>query len=362
MNWESVRAQFPALEHWTYLNTATYGHVPLRSSAAVRRHFARRDETACSDFMRWFDDADKIRALIADLIRCNAEDIAFVMTAAAALSLLLGGVDWQPGDRIVTLRNEFPNQYYFAASLAPRGVELVEMDAIDSLPERTRAVCVSTVNYSSGYRPDIEVISRLTHECGALFYVDGTQSVGALRFDVSTVKPDMLAVDPYKWLLSPNGATFFYISPELRATLRPTVMGWRSDKGWRSVDELLHGAPEQPEAAEKYEGGMLNFPSLYALGESVRMVLEIGPERIERRVLELANAAADLLRRSGADVRNENTNIVAGYWPDRDVSALARRLQEQRIVVAARHGNLRVSPHFYNSETDLGKLEAALKN
>ena len=92
------------------------------------------------------------------------------------------------------------------------------------------------------------------------------------------------------------------------------------------------------------------------------MVLEIGPERIERRVLELANAAADLLRRSGADVRNENTNIVAGYWPDRDVSALARRLQEQRIVVAARHGNLRVSPHFYNSETDLGKLEAALKS
>ena len=362
MNWESIRAQFPALEHWTYLNTATYGHVPLRSQKAVENHFARRNETACSDFMRWFDDVDRIRALIGELIHCNAEDIAFVMTAASALSLLLGGVEWQPGDRIVTLRDEFPNQYYFAASLARRGVELIEMDTIDALPERTRAVCVSTVNYSSGYRPDLEAVSRLAHARGALLYVDGTQSLGALRFDVAAVQPDMLAVDPYKWLISPNGASFFYISPELRKTLRPTVMGWRSDKGWRAVDDLLHGAPELPEGAEKYEGGMLNFPSLYALGESVRMVLEIGPERIEGRVLELAGAVADLLRRAGAKVRHENTNIVAGYWPDRDVSALARRLQEQRIVVAARHGNLRVSPHFYNSETDLGKLEAALKS
>jgi selenocysteine lyase/cysteine desulfurase len=362
MNWESIRAQFPALEHWTYLNTATYGQMPLRSSAAVQRHFSRRDETACSDFMRWFDDVDEIRELVAELIHCNASDIAFVMTAAAALSLLLGGVDWRPGDRIVTLRNEFPNQYYFAASLAPRGVELVELDAIDSLPRCTRAVCVSTVNYSNGYRADIAAISRLTRESGALLYVDGTQSVGALRFDVEAVRPDMLAVDPYKWLLAPNGATFFYISPRLRATLRPTVMGWRSDKGWRTVDDLRHGAPDPSDGAEKYEGGMLNFPSLYALGESVRMVLEVGPERIERRVLELAGAAAELLRRAGAAVRNENTNIVAGHWPDRDVSALARRLQEQRIVVAARHGNLRVSPHFYNTEADLEKLEAALKS
>ena len=76
----------------------------------------------------------------------------------------------------------------------------------------------------------------------------------------------MLAVDGYKWLLCPNGATFFYVSPELRRTLRPSVIGWRSDKGWRSVDELHHGAPQMPEAAEKYEGGMLNFPSIYGAG------------------------------------------------------------------------------------------------
>jgi cysteine desulfurase/selenocysteine lyase len=366
MNWAAVRAGFPALEHWTWLNTATYGQLPVRTRAAVEKHFARRDQYACADFLDWFDDVDEIRSLIAQLIHCGAEDVAFTMNAATALSLFLGGIEWRAGDRIITLKDEFPNQYYFAASLGKRGVELLEIDpaemeTMDSLPTQTRAVLASTVNYSSGYRPDLAHFSRLVHACGALFYVDGTQSLGALRFDITVVRPDMLAVDGYKWLLCPNGATFFYISPELRRSLAPAVMGWRSDRGWRSVDELVHGAPDLPDGAERYEGGMLNFPSLYGMGESVRMMLEIGTERIEQRVLELACAAAEILNNAGAQVWYRNTNIIAGSWADRDVSGLARKLQEQKIVVAARHGNLRVSPHFYNSEEDLERLARALR-
>jgi len=362
MNWASVRVQFPALEHWTWLNTATFGQTSRRTRAAVDAHFARRDQTACGDFLSWFDDVDQIRDLVGQLINCRREDVAFAMNAASAISLFLGGIEWHAGDRIVTLRDEFPNQYYYAASLQSRGVELVEMDRIDALPERTRVVILSSVNYSNGYRPDLLDISANARRAGALLYVDGTQSVGALRFDVQAVKPDMLAVDGYKWLLAPNGATFFYISPELRKSIRPSVMGWRSDKGWRFVDDLLHGAPDLPEAAERYEAGMLNFPSIYGAAESIRMLLELGLDELEKRVLELAGMTAEILRQTGATVVNQDTNIIAAHWPDRDASLLAKKLQEQRIVVAARHGNLRVSPHFYNNETDLERLKAALES
>jgi selenocysteine lyase/cysteine desulfurase len=362
MDWGAIRAQFPALGQWTWLNTATYGQLPLRTRAAVDGHFARRDETACADFLTWFDDVDEVRSLIAQLIHCQPEDIAFTVNAASALSLFLLGMEWHEGDRIVTLRDEFPNQYYCASSLADRGVELIRMNEVNSLPERTRAVLVSTVNYSNGYRPDMAMISHLARRAGALLYVDGTQSVGALRFDVRQVNPHMMAVDGYKWLLCPNGATFFYISPELRRTLAPSVIGWRSDAGWRSVDALHLGPHRLPEGAEKYEGGMVNFPSIYGAAESIRMMLEIGPECIEKRVLELAGMTADMLRRLGASIVHEHTHIVAAHWPDRDASALAKNLQEQRIVVSARHGNLRVSAHFYNTEADLEKLEAALRS
>jgi selenocysteine lyase/cysteine desulfurase len=359
VNWAAIRTEFPALGRWTYLNTASFGQVPLRSQAAVARHFARRDELACQDFITWFDDADEIRGLLAQLINCHADDIAFTSTAGAALSLFLGGIDWHAGDRIVTLGDEFPNQYYYANWLSGRGVELVETDHIAALPERTRAIILSTVNYTSGYRPDLSRVSLLAHEAGALLHVDGTQSLGALCFDVQAVKPDLFAVDGYKWLLCPNGATFFYISPALRRTLPPAVIGWRSDRGWRSVDDLHHGAPQLPEGAERYEGGMLNFPSLYAMGESVRMILEIGPDVIERRVLALASQAAEVLRTAGARILHEGSNIVAGRWPDRDASQLAKTLAEKRIIVAARHGNLRVSPHFYNDESDIEALASA---
>jgi selenocysteine lyase/cysteine desulfurase len=286
--------------------------------------------------------------------------VAFTLTASAALSQFLGGIDWQPGDRIVILRDEFPNHYYYARWLAARGVELVEADSIDSLPERTRAVAVSTANYMTGHRPDCAAIVRLARAAGALTYIDGTQTLGALRFDVGEIQPDMFAVDGYKWLLCPNGATFFYISPALKEKLTPAVFGWRSDKGWRSVASLNHGTAELPEGAERYEGGMLNFPVLYAMGESIRMLLELGPEKVEQRVLELGAQVQAIVRETGATVAHPGGNIIAAHWPDRDAEELYSRLKKQRIVTAARHGNLRISPHFYNLEEDLEKLRAAL--
>ena len=98
---------------------------------------------------------------------------------------------------------------------------------------------------------------RRTAAARILLYLDGTQSLGALQFDVSRIRPDLFAVDAYKWLLSPNGAGFMYVSPELRERLAPAVIGWRSHRDWRNHENLHHGAPEFAAEAEKYEGGML---------------------------------------------------------------------------------------------------------
>src|SRR6266852_4162071 len=275
VNWSQIRAQFPALSAWTYLNTATFGQLPDRAVEAAASHFACRDRLACAAYMEWFDDVDRIRESIGRLIHCEASDIAFVPNASAALSLLLGGLNWQPRDRVVTLENEFPNHYYYAAHLRHRGVEFVETPFdrfYDAVTPRTRVVAISTVNYSTGFRAPIEEIAAFLSQRGVLLYVDGTQSVGALRTDISAIRPDMFAVDAYKWLLSPNGAAFCYVSPALRERLEPAVIGWRSHKDWRRTERLHHGEPEFSDRAEKYEGGMLPFAPIYAMGASVGMM------------------------------------------------------------------------------------------
>ena len=363
-DWRAVRAEFPALERWTHLNSATFGQLPRCAVDAAERHFAHRDELACSDFLEWFDVVDRIRGTVARLIGCEASDVGFVGNASAGLAIFLNGIDWRCGDRVITLAGEFPNNLYGAAGLARLGVEAVETtwDRIaEFIDEPTRAVILSTVNYTTGFRPPVEEIAGTLRERGVHLYVDGTQSVGALRVDLGAMQPAMLCVDGYKWLLSPNGAGFIYVPNEVRQWLRPNATGWRSDRRWRNVGELHHGVPEPPEGAERYEAGMLPFAMLFAMEASVKLMLEIGVEEIERRVLSLAETTRTVLRSAGGDVEDQGTQIVAARFPERDVDAISARLRERRVLVAARHGYLRVSPHFYNDEEDLARLEAALR-
>ncbi len=364
VDWEAVRREFPALQNWTYLNTATYGMLPRRATEAVAKHFAHRDELACWDFLDWFDDANRLRGKIGRLIGCGADDIAFVANASSALSLLLAGLEWHAGDRILTLEHEFPNNLYAPSSLERFGVELKTCtweSLSESVDSRTRLVVVSSVNYNTGFAPDLAEIAGSLRARGVLLYIDGTQSVGALGFDTKRIQPDMLAVHGYKWMLSPNGAAFAYVHPGLRDSLQPTVVGWRSHRDWRNVENLHHGVPHLPAGAEKYEGGSVAVALLCAMEASVDLMLEIGPEAIENRVMALANRTREILRESGASVPNGASQIVAARFENPDVSELARALSQQRILVAARRGHLRVSPHFYNNEQDLETLGRALR-
>jgi cysteine desulfurase / selenocysteine lyase len=369
-DWQQIRAEFPALADWTFLNTATFGQMPRRGAEAAARHFSRRDRFACADFLDWFDDSDRIRELCARLVHCRPADIAFIPNASTALSLLLAGIDWKPGDRFVTLEDEFPNHYYHPLFLGERGVEFVETSweqFYAAITPATRLVAVSLLNYSTGFRAPLAEISAYLRERGVLLYVDGTQGLGALELDVSQIPVDMLAVHGYKWLLSPNGAGFMYVSPRLREWLQPGVIGWRSHKGWRDHDNLHHGAPEFKPEAEKYEGGMLTFTVLYAMAAALEMFLEIGSAAIERRVQDLAGKTRCVLRQAGATLLSDrrphcDSPIIAAQFQGRDVSALARRLRERKVLVAARHGHLRVSPHFYNDETDLARFAEALQS
>jgi cysteine desulfurase/selenocysteine lyase len=364
VDWEAVRSEFPAVRNWTYLNTATFGQLPRRATEAVARHFARRDELACWDFLSWYDDMERVRAKAARLIHCEADDIGFIPNAATALGILLAGLDWRSGDRILTLEHEFPNNLYAPGLLDRLGVQMVECPwerFYESVDARTRMVCISSVNYNTGFAPPLAEIAGFLRERGVLLYIDGTQSVGALQFDVGRIQPDMLAVHAYKWLISPNGAGFMYVRPELRARLRPNVLGWRSHRDWRNVDNLHHGVPELPTGAEKYEGGSVTFAVIYALEAAIDLILEIGPDVIEQRVLSLAEKTREIVRRRGARVDLCGSPIIAARFENRDVSALAKALKEQRVLVAARRGHLRVSPHFYNNEQDLETLSDALR-
>ena len=110
---------------------------------------------------------------------------------------------------------------------------------------------------------------------------------------------------------------------------------------------------------------MLPFALLYAMDAVIETMQAIGPEQIERRVIELAGKTRGVLRGAGAVLPADSSphydsQIVTARFAGRDSPAIARELQARKVLVAARHGNLRVSPHFYNDEADLARLADTL--
>ena len=289
---------------------------------------------------------------------------------------MLTGIDWKPGDHVLTLTDEFPNNLYFGGALEKKGVRASIIDVPDglfslevlrdSLTDSTRIVLASGVNYSTGLRPPLDEIGTELRKRGILFYVDGTQNVGALPTDVQASKIDVLAVHAYKWMCCPTGTGFAYVSPQVREWLEPSVYSWRSHKDWRNVDNLHHGAPELPDTAIKYEGGMQNFPGIYAMGAVADLFESLGRKAIEDQVQAIAATTRDTLRAAGAELLSDqhpyyDSPIICGRFEGVDASRLAVELQAKRITTAARHGRLRVSPHFFNNDEDLARLADALK-
>ena len=169
-------ALFPGLSGRTFLNTATMGQLPATANQALIGHLQHREQSAATDAPLWFDSLDRLRAKLASLIHASPTDIAFIPSTAHGLAIPLHGLDWQPGDEILTLDPEFPNNTYAPAQLARRGVVFREVP-LSSLPSsvspRTRLIIVSALNYATGLRAPLSLIRSLAPH--ALRYVDGTQ-------------------------------------------------------------------------------------------------------------------------------------------------------------------------------------------
>ena len=246
---------------------------------------------------------------------------------------------------MLTLHHEFPNQLYGHASVNARSVECDWHEFDSHVTARTRLVAMSTVNYTTGLRPDLDELVKDLRGRGIVVYLDGTQSCGALQFDCAAVAPDFFAVDAYKWMISPNGATFIYVNPEMRRRLPPNVLGWRSDKDWRNVTHLHHGAPRFGESAEKYEPGMMAFASLYGMDASLRLIEEIGITQIEKRVLELADTLRAELAGMGAEFFRSKGDCLA--FADCDRKFAGRRFGDAgQEVGGTEHQHLR-SPRLF---------------
>jgi cysteine desulfurase/selenocysteine lyase len=374
INWARTRSFFPVTRELAYLNHAGVAPISSRVQEALERYAAEATRRGALRYAGTFDrEVERVRTRAGTLLAARPEEIAFVKNTTEGLGFVAAGLDWRRGDRVVTCNLEFPSNVYPWWQLRRLGVETILLRGTqgrlpievveESLRDpRVRLLSLSSVEFASGFRNDLEAIGRLCRERGVIFCVDAIQSLGCFPIDVERCGIDFLSADGHKWLLSVEGCGLFFCARRSRDLLTPRVVGWRSVTN--NLDFDSYHMELQPSAG-RFEEGTPNTPGIFALGAAIDLLLEIGIEAIGRRVLELTDNLVRGLRERGAEVlsprgEGEASGIVSFRLAEEDPTVTVRRLLAEGVFAAARRGAVRASPHFYNDGSDIDRLLGAL--
>lgn len=366
---EQIRALFPAAQRYTYLNSAAIGPMPGESVRAVTSQLDDVSSNGSINMGEWSAIKDRVRMLIAEMLGARHDQIALTRNTSDGLSSAAAGMTWETGDNIVSIQQEFPANFYPWRTLKERsGVELrlcplrdsrIDVEELTELIDgRTKLVTVSAVQYSCGFRIDLESIGRAARRADALFAVDIIQGLGVLPFDLPAQYVDIASGAGYKWLCSPEGCGFFYLNDRARERMHPVSASWMSvERPW-NFDER-----DQPfrQSALAWENGMCGSALFYGMERSLRLLCGVGAGKIAAYLEDLTDFMCEILparykivssRRPG-----EKSQIVS-VRPPRNLTAetVASHLLLENIVVSPRNGHIRIAPHFFNNYRDIERL------
>ena len=363
MTLKELRTHFPHTKEGVYFNHAAMSPLSRPVKAALDAYFEERHRTNIENYFDFFPVLDETLARLARLIGARPERVEFAPNTSYGLNVLAQGLDWRPGDRVAVPACEFPANVFPFVNLERRGVAVdliphedgvFTLEAVAAaLTPRTRVLSVSSVQFLSGFRADLEALGALCRAHDVIFCVDGIQSLGALRLDVAACGIDFLASGGHKWLMGTTGTGFVYVAERLLERLAP-MAGWlHGPVDWERLTEYeLTFHPD----ARRFRLGTMNHAGIAALHAALGLHFEAGTEWCEGQVLERARALAEGLarlglRRYGSEDPARGSGIVTVAHPE--VEGLFEHLKRRGITAALRNRLLRFSPTYYNSPDEV---------
>lgn len=369
----------PLDEH--YLNCAYMSPISRAVEAAGLAGVRVKAVPSRIQTQDFFTEADRARGLFARLV--NAPDpsrIAIVPAASYGLAIAARNLPASRGQNIVVTHEQFPaNVHAWRRLSQSRGVEIRTVRPPDASDGRGRAwnvhlleaidtstaiVALGHVHWTDGTKFDLEAIGRRAREVGAAVVVDGTQSIGALPFDVEAFQPDALVCATYKWLMGPYSLGFAYFGPRFDGG-EPLEETWIGRAGSENFKELVNYRDEYQPGAVRYDvGERTNFALMPMAIAALEQVLERRPERVQDYCTALTSGLVDAVRERGFTVEDpayRGAHLFGMRAPaGTDITAIGERLRQRKVFVSLRGSAIRVAPHVYNDDADIHALLAAL--
>lgn len=389
----SARGQFPGVTHHTYLDTATVGLAPHNAVREIQGFLDRvaicPSQSGTAHHVALKNMYSTARPVLARLLGCGPEDVALVESTTHGLSVAARSLPLRPGDRVVYCDLEFVQMGAVWSQMARHGIGVDVVPhrlgrvTVDSFRERigprTRVLAVSSVQWTNGFRVDLDGLSQLCRDHGLWMLVDAAQHLGVLPIDLGRTPVDLLVSSGHKWLNAPFGTGVMYLSPSARERLELPVAGFFAaappNVTWgRSFQEPdtspLMDFSFVRDAAAWENGGTTNVAGAIGLAASSELALRIGIGTIEAHVRKLTGRLIEGLDRIGVAVvgpraERERSGIVAVSVGESAANVAAMNyLLSAGIACSVRYtsgvGGIRISCHYYNVEDDIDVLLDAL--
>lgn len=362
VNIDKIRNLFPVTLNRIYLDHASDG--PLSGPASeemmkLLRICAKEAKPRASESL---EAVEETRRLVAGLLKVSPSEIAFVKNTSQGILLAIASIPWKSGDNVVLLKDAFPANIYPWLNLIPdvekRWVE-PDKDSMDELfnriDEHTRAVSIDWVHYLTGRRFNLKELGELCRRKEIFLIVDAIQGLGALKLDLSEVKCDFLCAGASKWLFGPQGIGILYVSKDRFDELIPTNIGWLSAQ-WENFEEFNFMRPLKS-GAPRLEEGTKNLIGIYGFRENLKIILDVGLEEIEKRIITLTDGFAGRFLELGCEILTPldlpRSGILTFKHPKISSRELWNSLSAKDVVCSLRSGWIRLSPHFYNTEEEV---------
>lgn len=362
---EKIREQFPITRTKVFLNHAAESPLPKPVADTITKYVQ-----GLSTFGATSEPDDGGKPLFARMIGAKPEEIAFIENTSVGLNIASNVLRYPQGSKIVTTDLEYPSVVYPWLRKG-MGVKVHYVKNVDgrillddvekAVDDRTVALALSHVEYVNGFRNDLHALSEIAHEHGSYLIVDAIQSAGAIPIDVKRDGVDFLSASCYKWLLGPAGAGYLYVKEQLIEELQPPFVGWASVKQeiFNTEDSWNIRSLNLSETASRFEIGSPSFISLVGAREAMKLLLDFGIDRIEKRILKLTGQLISAVKNFGLRLQTPEEPLCRSgivNFKTNEPGKEVKHLRHRGIVVSARGNGIRVSPHFYNTEEEIDKF------
>ena len=359
------RAEFPILEHTTYLINHSLAAMPRQAEDRLAEYARMWKERGIRSWGEgWWELPMTVGDQIGRIIGAPAGSTVMHQNVAVAEAVVLSCFLPVEGvrNRVVYERGNFPSVRYLYQAQPDLEVVVCEDDAdiVDAIDERTLLVPISHVLFKTGEIQDIAPIIRRAHEAGAHVILDCYQSAGIVPFDVSELGVDFAVGGSVKWLCGGPGNGWLYVRPDLSDRLTPSYTGWQAhEHPFEFAEEMEYAA-----GAARFLTGTPNVPAHYAATAGYDLIEEVGVDRIRARSLEQTQLLIDLADGAGFDIRSPRDagrrgGTVTVHVPE--FPAVYRELMERQILCDFRpDAGIRLGPHYYNSDDEIRHVIAEI--